>query len=136
MGATPATLTFDVVLPRPLAYSRAMRLKSEIWVKAYLRSCAGRGVPAAVVRRGDSDAGVIFIKIARLDRTADLYGPAPSGYVGDMGDRSWILLASKQPEEALEERLARESRLDHDIWILEIEDRQGRCFLDSWLAKT
>ncbi len=112
-----------------------MRLKSEIWVKAYLRSCAGQGAPAAVVRRGDSDAGVIFIKVTRLDRTADLYGPAPSGYVGDMGDRSWIPLASQQPEDAIEDRLAREIRLDHDIWILEIEDRQGRSFLETWLAK-
>ena len=118
-----------------LAYCLAMRLKSEIWVKAYLRSCAGEGAPAAVVRRGDSDAGVIFITVARLDRTADLYGPAPSGYVGALGDRSWILLARQQPEDVIDARLAREIRLDHDLWILEIEDRQGRSFLESWLAR-
>ncbi len=128
-------MAFKVVLPGRLAYAWLMRLKSEIWVKAYLRSCAGQGAPAAVVRRGDSDAGVIFIKIARLDRTADLYGPAPSGYVGDLSDRSWIRLASQQPEDVIDERLAREIRLDYDIWVLEIEDRQGRSFLDSWLAK-
>ena len=111
-----------------------MRLKSEIWVKAYLRSCAGKGSPAVVVRRGDSDAGVILIKIARLDGTADFYGPAPAGYVGD-GERSWILIAAGKPEAEIDERLAREIRLDSDIWIVEVEDRQGRCFLEDWMAR-
>ena len=115
-----------------------MRLKSEIWVKAYLRRCMGEGTPAVVVRRGDADAGVILIKIARLDGTADLYGPAPAGYVGDGddGDRRWVPLAAVEPEVRIEERLAREIKLDHDVWIIEIEHRQGRSFLDDWVMKT
>ena len=124
-----------MVLCRRLVYGRRMRLKSEIWVKAYLRGCAAQGAPVAVVRHGDNDAGVIFIKIARLDRTADLYGPAPSGYVGEAGDRSWTLLAAAKPESEIDERLAREAKLDRDIWVVEVEDRQGRSFLDGWLAK-
>ena len=116
------------------AYSRTMRLKSEIWVKAYIRTCAGQGAPAVVVRRGDADAGVILIKIARLDGTADLYGPAPAGYVGD-GERNWLLIGAAKPEAEVEDNLAREIRLDSDIWIVEVEDRQGRCFLEGWLAR-
>ena len=69
--------------------SLPVRLKSEIWVKAYIRRCATEGAPAVVVNRGDEDAGVIFIKIARLDGTADLYGPAPAGLV-DRLDREWV----------------------------------------------
>ena len=38
-----------------------MRLKSEIWVKAYLRRCTVNGAMAVVVRHGDDDAGAIFI---------------------------------------------------------------------------
>ena len=116
------------------AYSRTMRLKSEIWVKAYIRTCNGQGAPAVVVRRGDADAGVILIKIARLDGTADLYGPAPAGYVGD-GERSWLLIGAAKPDAEVEDNLAREIRLDSDIWIVEVEDRQGRCFLEGWLAR-
>ena len=56
-----------------------MRIKSEIWVKAYLRSCQGRGVAAVVVRRGDESAGAIYICVNRLDRTVSLYGPASAG---------------------------------------------------------
>ncbi len=113
-----------------------MRLKSEIWVKAYIRRCGGEGVPAVVVRRGDADAGVILIRIARLDGTGDLYGPAPSGYVADEGrDRSFIALAAKAADTEIEKRLASETRLDPDLWLIEVEERAGRAFLEDWLAK-
>ncbi len=110
-----------------------MRLKSELWVKAYLRTCASAGVPAAVVRRGDDDAGVVFINVARLDRTAALYGPPPPGHERDSGEPRWSLAATASDAE-VETRLAREKNLDSDIWIIEIEDRAGRHFLDDWLA--
>ncbi len=116
-----------------------MRLKSELWVKAYIRRCSGAGSPAVVVRRGDTDAGVILIRIARLDGSGDLYGPAPSGYVADEGsggrDRSFVVLASKAPDADIDKRVASEIRLDSDLWLIEVEDRAGRAFLDGWLAK-
>ena len=54
-----------------------MRLKSAIWVAAYLRRRHIDGTLAVVRRRGAEEAGAIFIKINRLDGTAELYGPAP-----------------------------------------------------------
>ena len=54
-----------------------MRLKSAIWVSAYLRRCNIEGAFAAVRRRGAEEAGAIFIKLNRLDGTADLFAPAP-----------------------------------------------------------
>jgi hypothetical protein len=54
-----------------------MRLKSEVWVSAYVRRCFVEGVFAVVRRRGAEEAGAIFIKVNRLDATADVYGPAP-----------------------------------------------------------
>lgn len=88
-----------------------------------------------VVRRGDGDAGVILIRIARLDGSSDLYGPAPAGYVGGDGERSWICLAGARPEAEIDTRVAREIALDSDVWVIEVEDRQGRHFLDGWLAQ-
>ena len=112
-----------------------MRLKSEIWVKAYLRRCAGEGAPGVVVSRGDDEAGAVFIKIARLDGTADLYGPAPAGLVSDDGERRWSLYAGPAaPEAKVDETLARERRLDPDLWLVEIEDRAGNARLDGWLV--
>ncbi|MGH6816217.1 MAG: DUF1491 family protein, partial [Hyphomicrobiaceae bacterium] len=50
-----------------------MRLKSVIWVKAYLRRCAAAGVPVAVVHHGDDDAGAIYIKLNTCDGRAALF---------------------------------------------------------------
>ena len=52
-----------------------MRLKSHIWVSAYLRRLNGAFISAALVRRGDSDAGAIYIKVARLDGSCQVYAP-------------------------------------------------------------
>jgi hypothetical protein len=111
-----------------------MRVKSEIWVKAYLRRASAAGAMGVVARRGDDDAGIILIKIARLDGTADLFGPAPAGLASSDGERQWVQLAMAAPEADVDARLATERRLDSDSWVVEIEDRAGRHFLDGWLA--
>ncbi|HEY5217100.1 MAG TPA: DUF1491 family protein, partial [Pseudolabrys sp.] len=54
-----------------------MRLKSRIWVAAYVRRCHIEGAFAAVRRRGADEAGAVYIKVNRLDGTGMLYGPAP-----------------------------------------------------------
>jgi hypothetical protein len=111
-----------------------MRLKSGIWVAAYIRRCQVEGVFAAVRRRGAEEAGAIFIKVARLDGTADLYGPAPQTAFDDAmpADRAFSpsLKTLPAPEADVEARLAREIRFDPDAWIVETEDRDGRHFLD------
>ena len=38
--------------------------------------------------------------------------------------------AAPAPEAKIEERLTRELRFDPDVWIVEVEDRAGRHFLD------
>ncbi len=111
-----------------------MRLKSELWVKAYLRRAAGSGVSGVVVHRGDADAGIILIKIARLDGRADLFGPAPAGLHSDDGERRWMCLVEAGGEAEVDSRIAGELRLDSDSWVVELEDRGGRHFLDGWLA--
>ena len=58
-----------------------MRLKSAIWVAAYLRRCQVEGAYAVVRRRGAEEAGAVFVRICRLDGTSDLFGPAPQSTV-------------------------------------------------------
>jgi hypothetical protein len=113
-----------------------MRLKTEIWVKAYLRRCAHEGVDAVLVRRGDSDAGAIYIKISRLDGTAALYGPAPAGMDGASEERQFELSLPREttPEADVDTHLARQIEFDADIWIIAVDDRRGRHFLDEWLS--
>ena len=51
------------------------RLRSDIWVSAYLRRCAVEGAAADLRRRGAAEAGAIFIKIDRLDGVARAVPP-------------------------------------------------------------
>ncbi len=109
-----------------------MRIRSDFWVAAYLRRCATAGVSAVLRRRGAAEAGAIFLKIDRLDGSGALYGPAPQSEV-ESGERrfdrlhtaDWIDMASA------ESRLKREIAFDVDLWIVEVEDRLGRTFLET-----
>jgi hypothetical protein len=115
---------------------KRMRLKSSIWVAAYLRRCQVEGATAVLRRRGAEEAGAVFIVVNRLDGTADLYGPAPQSAFDQSqpADRLFsVMLGGAAPvsEADVETRLARELRFDPDIWIIELEERAGRPFLDN-----
>jgi hypothetical protein len=114
-----------------------MRVKSGIWVSAYLRRCQAEGVPVAVVRRGDEAAGAIFICVDRLDGTVSLYGPAPAGVEGSDTERRWVSYLKPGLASSAEasDYLARQSKFDSDLWIIEIEDRRGRHFLGDAIGE-
>ena len=111
-----------------------MRLRSDIWVSAYIRQCAVEGVPAVLRRRGAAEAGAIFVKVDRLDGTCALYGPAPQTAFSaeDSGARRFVRLhpADTLPVSDAEAKLAREVTFDPDVWIVEAEDREGKPRLD------
>jgi hypothetical protein len=109
-----------------------MRLRSDIWVAAYLRRCGVEGAVAVLRRRGSPEAGAIFVKLDRLDGTGALFSPAPQSEARDGFDR---LFARAHREEwldnlVIEARLVREISFDSDLWIVEVEERSGRHFLD------
>lgn len=112
-----------------------MRLKSGIWVDAYLRRCAVEAVPAVVVRRGHVDAGMIFIAVDRLDGTVQLYGPAPAGLDQIDSERFWVpcFEGKAVSEETLNAYLERQADFDPDLWVIAVEDKQGRHFLGDAL---
>jgi hypothetical protein len=106
-----------------------MRVKSEIWVRAYLRRCQAEAVPVVIARRGDAAAGAIFISVDRLDGTVCLYGPAPAGLKGGEMDRRWVRCLGAVGSAEASVYLAHQLEFDPDLWILEVEDRAGRHFL-------
>lgn len=109
------------------------RLRSDFWVAAYLRRCAGEGVVAVLRRRGAAEAGAVFVKVDRLDGSATLYAPAPQSAFEARGiERRFGRAHAHEHMDAadVEQRLTKEIRFDPDVWIVEVEDRQGRCFLD------
>jgi hypothetical protein len=115
-----------------------MRLKSGIWVAAYVRRCHIEGAFAAVRRRGAEEAGAIFIKVSRLDGTAVLFGPAPQTMFDETqpADRLFSTVIGGDgpvPEADIETKIQREIKFDPDLWLVEVEDRAGRHFLDNAL---
>ncbi len=116
-----------------------MRLKTELWVKAYIRQRQSAGAFAAIVAHGHDDAGAVLIKIARLDGMAALYGPAPMSLeaesIADVDRR----FARQHAAEWLAEKdvdaiISRQRSYDPDIWVVEVEDRTGASGLEGWLA--
>ena len=110
-----------------------MRLKSALWVAAYLRRCQVEGTSAVVRRRGAEEAGAVFVRICRLDGTSELFGPAPQSVLeAGPADRIFTpcLPAQPAPDDAVEAYLAREVKFDPDLWIVEVEEPTGRNFLD------
>ncbi len=110
-----------------------MRLRSDFFVLALIRRAELKGAAAMLRRRGAAEAGVVFVKIDRLDGAAALYGPAPQSEELPPGVAR--LFQKMHKEEwidplAAEERLRREISFDPDVWIVEIEDRRGRVFFD------
>src|SRR5207244_12973725 len=106
-----------------------MRLKSSIWVAAYLRRCQGEGVYGAVRRRGAEEAGAVFVKVALLDGNAMLYAPAPqTAYDESRPTERVFAPVSKEPvpEQSVGDRLAKEVRFDPDAWVVATEDPAGR----------
>jgi hypothetical protein len=111
-----------------------MRLKSALWVAAYLRRCQVEGAFAVVRRRGAEEAGAVFVRICGRDGTSDLFGPAPQSAIDTSrgADRAVTACLKERPapDAAVEAYLAREIKFDPDVWIVEVEDQAGRNFLD------
>jgi hypothetical protein len=110
-----------------------VRLRSDIWVSAYLRRCAVEGAYATLRRRGAPEAGAIFIVVDRLDGSLALFGPSPQTVFDERAlDRLWTRMHADEWSTAVgvEDRLTKELRFDPDLWIVDVEDRRGRNFLD------
>lgn len=103
------------------------RLATGFWVAAYLRRLELANIPAYVLRHGDDTAGAVMVKCATLDGRASLWV-----HEWDLGaDRwQWITL-SEGPEPAIDAEIARNIARDPDLWVIEIESRDGRTLLDE-----
>ena len=102
-----------------------MLLNSDLWVGALIRRAGIEGANATVVRKGDARAGTVIVKAYNTsERTARLFSEA----FGQDGDRLWIQPV-KGTESELDAYVERQRGHDPDLWVVEIEDRQGRHFL-------
>lgn len=103
------------------------RLAASFWVAAYLARLAQAGIPAYVTARGDDTAGAVAVKCARLDGSAQLW---MREWDFDTDTRPWIAVEGGS-ESGVDAAIARQRARDPDLWVLEIESRDGRTLLDQ-----
>ncbi|MBK5925069.1 GTP-binding protein Era [Rhodovulum sulfidophilum] len=104
-----------------------MRLTAEFWVQAYLARLRLEGIPAFVVAHGDDTAGAVLVKLNTLDGQARAYQRA---FDLNSGERRWMELA-EGGEAEIDAAIGRQRGFDPDLWVIEVEDRDGRHLLDA-----
>ena len=110
--------------PRPAA--RRLKFSTDIWVAALIRRVELGGGFAVVAHKGDARAGSVLVKV--VDRSTGrvrLFSEA----TGVNGETLWMRPSRSEQESDLDAYVARARRIDPDLWVVEIEDRQGRHFL-------
>jgi hypothetical protein len=99
-------------------------IPAHIWVSALLRRASGAGAFATIVHRGDEDRGDVLIKVTSARGEARLYAPA----FNPDGPTEFEQLPPED-EAGADAVIAKRLSNDRDLWVVEIEDRQGRHFL-------
>lgn len=103
-----------------------MLLSSDLWVGALIRRAEQAGAFAMVLRKGDPRAGAVLVKVlGRRDASARLFASAVRGE----GETVWMEPLAAAPDADLDAYIERSRRIDPDIWVIEIDDAEGRHFL-------
>lgn len=100
-------------------------MTADIWVGAYLTRLRLLAIPAFVTAKGDATAGTVLVKMNTLDGRAVAY---QRSFDLMTGARAWVVLAEGD-EAGVDASLARQQGFDPDLWVIEVEDRQGRHLL-------
>lgn len=112
----------------------AVRLAAEVWVAAYMRKVRVMGGSAYLRRRGADQGGAVILKITSTDRGFHEPNCSALTRVSTLeGGLAWSWLAGPElcAEAAVDAKLEKQTSFDPDLWIVEVEDRQGRHFLDD-----
>ena len=104
------------------------RLKAGIFVRALIRRGQVAGASAFVVRSGSEEAGAIILKVSRLNGAVLVLNQARNA----KGELVWAQALGGWSEDARAAAWCdKQVGFDPDLWIVEIEDREGRAFVDE-----
>ena len=105
------------------------RLKSSIWIQAQIRICSISNLSAYVMKRGDPDAGAIFLHLNKLNGNNLVYNQIRT----ISGQIAWSQSGSgtKLGDQEVHDYLEKQKKYDPDLWILEIEDPEDKYKFDG-----
>ncbi|SER20355.1 hypothetical protein SAMN05216548_11322 [Faunimonas pinastri] len=95
-----------------------------------IRRAQQAGAFATIARKGASESGAIFVAVYRPDRSIDLYAPAPQAMLDDDGERRFMPVLAGADALAVADRMDSETRFDSDLWQVDIDDNEGRPFIE------
>lgn len=94
------------------------RIKAGIWVSMALRLGNAEGRFAAVIRKGDPDAGGVLV-VLRNDKAVSVLSQLRSAE----GELAWMRATGPKPvdDATADAYIARQVKFDPDLWVIEFE---------------
>ena len=107
------------------------RVKTKMWVQAQVRLCDQAFIPFMVLKKGDPDAGVVLLKLNRLQGGCTVYTQTRTLD----GEPAWRIAIGAEPvsDSDADDYIARQQKYDSDLWVVEVEDSTGGYELDGEL---
>ncbi|MBM3584994.1 MAG: DUF1491 family protein [Alphaproteobacteria bacterium] len=105
------------------------RLRTAFWVQVQVRRGDQDHIPVVVTHKGDEQAGTVIVKHNRLGLGCHVYART----VTAEGTDAWLAVfgPATVAEAEADAYLGRAIARDPDVWVLEVEDRDGRYELDA-----
>ena len=104
------------------------RLRSKIWVQAYLKRLEIQNIAAYVTAHGDDHSGAILIKVIKMDGSAQLYQKT---FDLQSNKNAWVRISEGLDKE-IDSLLEKQKVNDPDLWVIEIESASGQNYLDEF----
>lgn len=107
------------------------RLRSDIWVDAYRRRVETAGGYVTIRQRGAAEAGAIFLIVSNREGGSRLFGPAPQSLYDEGATSRRFIALNDTDWDGLQVQamLEKQKRFDPDLWLVDVDDREGRHFL-------
>jgi hypothetical protein len=105
------------------------RMPTDIFVSANIRKCQSMNIPVYVQNKGDLSSGVIMLKVLDSDFKCSLFSQ-----MRDMdGELKWYDRAKGQKleEREADEQIKAALQRDPDLWVIEVETRDGENPFDG-----
>ena len=96
------------------------RIKTKIWVQAFLKKISILGHSATIINHGDDDSGSVLIKINNLKDCCNVF----TQIRGDDGALQWLSGTGGEmvTEDIADQYIVRQKKYDGDLWAIEVED--------------
>jgi hypothetical protein len=104
------------------------RLRSKIWVQAYIKRLELQTTAAYVTAHGDDHSGAILIKVVKMDGLAQLYQKT---FDLRNNKNEWVKIL-EDTEMVVDELLEKQKANDPDLWVVEVESANGQNYLDEF----